>query len=358
MRRTDAGFSLVELLVAMLLVAGITAATSTLSMEALGMWRAQGAGVDVHQRARAVADQLRRAMEGVGAGASHGVGRGPLVRYLPPVVPRRVGARGADAPDTFREDAVSLVRVDPDAEPAVLLLPAAAGASLLQIAPDSTCGRPSCGLTAGSQALLVDRRGGYDLFTVVSADGAALSVEHLGSGAATAYAAGAPIYPAQVQVFSLDERARTLRRYDGAGSDVPVADDLVEFRVSYEGTRDPPLWPQPPPGVPNCLYGAGGSYGAGLLPALGPGPGGYAPLDAQRLADGPWCGAGDYLFDADLLRVRRIRVALRLQAADPAARGSDRDAYANPGTATRPGAAMPDVAFTVDVVPRNLRIGW
>jgi hypothetical protein len=33
-----------------------------------------------------------------------------------------------------------------------------------------------------------------------------------------------------------------------------------------------------------------------------------APLDAQ-FADGPWLGAGATLYDADLRRVRRVRVS-------------------------------------------------
>jgi hypothetical protein len=28
--------------------------------------------------------------------------------------------------------------------------------------------------------------------------------------------------------------------------------------------------------------------------------------------DGPWCGSGDNEFDADLLRIRKVRVTLRM----------------------------------------------
>ena len=36
---------------------------------------------------------------------------------------------------------------------------------------------------------------------------------------------------------------------------------------------------------------------------------------AAILTDGPYCGSGDNQFDADLLRVRKVRVTLRMQAA-------------------------------------------
>ena len=72
------------------------------------------------------------------------------------------------------------------------------------------------------------------------------------------------------------------------------------------------------------------------------------------LSDGPWCGSGGTQFDADLLRVRRIRISVRLQASDPAVRGSDRQRFFNPGSATRETSMVPDVIVSIDTTPRNL----
>jgi len=161
------------------------------------------------------------------------------------------------------------------------------------------------------------------------------------------------VLAADVSSFSVDAATSTLREYDGDLSDVPVADDVVGMDVRYFGTIYPPALPRPAAGAANCLYASDGTYHAALMPVL-PGVGALAELSAGDLTDGPWCGSGETQFDADLLRVRRVRVALRLQASDPAARGLDRTRFSNPGTARTDSTAVPDVILSVDVTPRNL----
>ena len=131
--------------------------------------------------------------------------------------------------------------------------------------------------------------------------------------------------------FFLDTSSSVLHRYDGDASDVPLIDDVVAMEVRYYGATQPPVWPRPPAGEANCLYDAGGAYQAALMPALA-GVAGLVEMTGAMLSDGPWCGSGGTRFDADLLRVRRIRISVRLQASDPAVRGSDRQRFFNPGT--------------------------
>jgi len=59
-------------------------------------------------------------------------------------------------------------------------------------------------------------------------------------------------------------------------------------------------------------------------------------------------------FDGDLLRIRRVRVTLRAQAADRVVRGAGPE-DAVPGLATASGAMVPDIEVTFDVTPRNLQ---
>ena len=113
------------------------------------------------------------------------------------------------------------------------------------------------------------------------------------------------------------------------------------------------MWPRPPAGEANCLYDAAGTYQSALMPALA-GVAGLVEMTGPMLIDGPWCGSGGTRFDADLLRVRRIRITVRLQASDPAVRGSDRQRFANPGSAKRETSMVPDVTVTIDATPRNL----
>ena len=80
------------------------------------------------------------------------------------------------------------------------------------------------------------------------------------------------------------------------------------------------------------------------------------PLPLSLFSDGPWCGEGDNRFDADLLRVRTVRVAVRVQAAHAGLRGIGAD-FAVPGTSRSARRALPDYAVTFDVTPRNLNLG-
>jgi len=66
-------------------------------------------------------------------------------------------------------------------------------------------------------------------------------------------------------------------------------------------------------------------------------------LDVARLSDGPWCGTAPFRFDADVFRVRRVRVRLRLVADGDAVRGR------------HPARDVPDVDVTIDVAPPALR---
>ncbi len=81
--------------------------------------------------------------------------------------------------------------------------------------------------------------------------------------------------------------------------------------------------------------------------------GGIVPLPLTMLNDGPWCGMGTTQFDADLLRVRAVRVAVRIQAALPDFRSSG-PAFLKPGTSRASDRYLPDVSATFQVWPRNL----
>jgi hypothetical protein len=182
-----------------------------------------------------------------------------------------------------------------------------------------------------------------------------VSVRHHGPNPSGSYAAGTPVVAVESASITLEGSSRTLRLYDGDATDLPLLDDVVDLKVRYFGEAEPPVWPRPPDGQTNCLYAADGTYQSGWLPVLGA-PGRLIELTPGVLTDGPWCGTGDTQYDADLLRVRRMRVSVRLQAGDPAVRGTDRARFANPGSARRSALFVPDVTVEIDVAPRNLRL--
>ncbi len=118
-----------------------------------------------------------------------------------------------------------------------------------------------------------------------------------------------------------------LMQYDGRETDHPVLDNVVLLAFEYFGV---------PSGAPPEV------------------PADAARLGAPELTDGPWCpDAGSATrFDADLLRIRRIQVRLRVQAPS-AFRGPAGPLFLHPGHARSP-AYVADQEIRFDVSPRNL----
>ena len=352
----SSGFSLVELLIATAITMGVLAFACALVLAEHAAWRADSARVDLQQRARVVAGVLGRALRDAGAGPHRGTGRGPLLRAMAPVLPRRIGARAPDAADVFRADVVSVLAAREESEYGVLAAPFAPGSGTVDLAPGA-CIRPACGISEGQLVMIHDASGSYDVLAVVAVMGQSLAVRQAGDSSGALHATGSPVIPVESATFSFDRSARLLRRYDGDASDMPLMDDVVGMEVEYYGATVPPGVPRPGEGVANCLYDSTGVYNAALMPVLAPEVS-LVRLPPETLVDGPWCGGGGSRFDADLLRVRRIRVVVRLQAADPAVRGANPTQFSRPGTARREPVMVPDVTVTVDVAPRNLREGW
>jgi type II secretory pathway pseudopilin PulG len=353
--RSDSGFTLVESLVATALMLTVSGAVFALMTPALSGSHAQPEAADMQQRARVAADVIQRDLRMVGAGLGAGPQTGPLGRYFAPVVPRRIGRQLADPFAVVRSDAISITysaslwqttTLDP-------MLPAAPSLRV-DARPNCPAGRPVCGYAAGTDLLVFDRAGAFDHFTVSSVTGDQALLRAHRQDATSAYAPGAFVTPAETHVYWFDAANRQLRHYDGDQSDVPVVDNVVNVRFEYFGEPAPPAQPKPPTGVANCLYDATGAPQP--LPTLAADGGSLAPLPLSMLADGPWCGDGANRYDADVLRVRKVRVTLRVQAAQAAFRAIG-PAFAVPGTARNARTALPDLTVQFDVAPRNLTGG-
>ena len=347
------GFTLVEVLVGSAISLAAIAVGCLLAAEGQVAWRSASARADLQQRARVGADLITRLLKEAGAGPMGGPARASLIRGIPPVLPRRVGRRGAHAFNEFRAHAFTVIRAIAESENGALLTPVASGTATLELSPD-LCESTACGFADGVNLMLLDSSGRFDIFTVTAVDGMAVSVRHHGVDPSGSYAAGTPVVAVESASITFDASSRTLRLYDGDATDLPLLDDVVRLQVAYFGEGEPPVWPRPPDGESNCLYAADGTYQS-ALPVLGA-QGVLIELTPGMLTDGPWCGTGDTRYDADLLRVRRMRVSVRLQATDAAARGTDRARFANPGSARRSALFVPDVTVEIDVVPRNLRL--
>lgn len=377
-----AGFALAELLVALTIALVVSAGVVKLADEARTFFAVQPEVMDVTQRARVGVDLLTAELTSAGAGASLGADAGPLIRWIPPIVPARFQGSGAGASDPAGQvfsDRLTIVTAAEDVPLVAVRGTMAVAAGAVPIAGAAGCPAADavCGFRAGQRIAVFDRTAAFDLATIRAA--AALPGPPSGSAAlfhdASALAKAfreeddARVVQVRAVTYYHDAARNQLRRATGPRSDAPVLDDVVGLSFRYFGDRAPPSSPRPPPGVANCLFDLAG---VPTLGALAPDDGDQVELTEAMLTDGPWCGASaagvsspvfgspfvdSTVFDADLYRLRRVRVTLRVQANPAWARGRDRNLFQRPGTGTATRLLVPDYIITFDVSPRNLQIG-
>ncbi len=326
-RSREHGYALIELLVsvAIFMAAAIPILFVTVSAQRLA--RSQSEATDLQQRVRVVVEKLQRDLAMAGAGPPFDLRLGSLGAHLPGAIPARTGARSADPELTAFADRLSIVYVPGDGW----------NTGLAADMPDAGAGVPIdtstpwcpaaglCGFTQGSRALIVDTTSmgaGYDIFSVTSAAGE-LSHDPPNRPFSRGYdASTASVMPVVQRVYQFDRPSRRLMLYDGYQSDVPLVDNVVDVRFEYF---------------------VDASNGVGLR---------RTPL--AELTDGPAAGVSPNRFDADLLRIRMVRVTLRLQAAADDVRGIGAW-FAQSGRSSSGYSFVPDVETTFDVAVRNVR---
>jgi len=322
----DDGFTLIEVLVALTLLAIASVPILWISAGAHRLARSQAEAGDLQQRARVVAEKLHRDLAMAGAGPPDGIGV-RLPDLLAPIVPARTGLRLADPELSAFSDRVTLLYVPPDGWDSALAAGMSSPSVGLSIDPTlpGCNGVGLCGFVEGSRALVVDTRAigaGYEVFTVTGIAGA---LEHGSPNLAFAQAYSPPsarVMPIVQRTYHFDRAGRRLMLYDGYQSDVPLLDNVLDVRFAF------------------------------FAEAI-PGPG-LRPLTIAELSDGPPTGLPPNRFDPDLRFIRLVRVTLRLQADADDVRGAG-GLFAQPGRSTSGFSLVPDFEVTFDVAPRNLR---
>jgi Tfp pilus assembly protein PilW len=322
-----AGFSVVELTIALGLTLMVAAAVAAIVDPARGAFAAQPEALDVQQRLRVGVDALTRDLIGAGAGSTVAGQTGPLVDALPPLMPFRRGVARSDPPEAFRTDTITIVAVAATAAQTTLAADLAPGAATMTVMPTAGCpdGVTVCGFAAGTLALIYDAGGAFDLLVIGGLDDAASQLTIAPPGSSSAFAIGASVVEARVHIYSLKDdpvsRNAQLMHADGASNpDVPVLDHVAGLTFDY-------------------------GAGAGV------------PIVASELADGPWLpnAAATSRWDADLRRIRTVGVTLRIEAALDALRGPAGQLFKNAGVATSPHRWVPDQEIRFVVSPRSMR---
>lgn len=350
----QSGFSLVEALLAAVILLAVSAVLFQFAAAGERLARAQPEAADVNQRLRVAAGMIARDLLDAGAGDAHG-NLGTLANYFPPIVPARTGVQSPDPELTAFSDRISIAYV-PDAGWYGRL-----AADLDNPAADlpmdlATPGCPAagvCGFSQGTRAAIINTSvlgAGYDLFSVTLA-AAGLAHGPPNPAFSQAYArTSTAVVPIAQRVYYLDHSNHRLVVYDGFKSALPLVDNIVALEFAYFVDPHPASVAPPTDGSGNCVYGAGDPP----VPLLANfGTTSLVPVPLARFEDGPYCGIWPNRFDGDLLRIRRVRVTLRAQAGLAQARG--RGAYyANSGSSNSELSSVRDFEVAFDVAPRNM----
>lgn len=390
------GFSILEAVVAIALMLTVTAAAIALVDPGQAGFGTQLENADMHQRLRVAAGSLYNDLVMAGAGVYQGANRGSLAHYFAPVLPYRLGTNHDDPPGTVKTDTITLMYVPPTVAQTTLASngPVVVAADIdVNWAPGCPAGDVACGFKNGMTVLVHDASGDYDTFTITNIQSSVLHLQR--TGGTLTYTNYPPNTTTIVQLANVvyylksDTSAGTyqLTSHDGGtGVDVPVVDNVVGLTFDYYGDPQPPqlIKSLDDPAGPWTTYGPlppailqqipTGGYVAGenctflvdpvsglqepRLAVLGSDAGSdpLVKLTSAQLTDGPWCpdAANANRWDADLLRIRRIGVTLRVQSANASLRGPASMLFTHAGTSKSGSKWLPDQQITFQVSPRNL----
>jgi len=394
--REEGGFTIIELLMSSLIMLVVTGAIFSLMNPAEGTFQKEPEVSDLQQRLRVGVDSLNKDLVMAGAGTYAGEMAGALSYFIAPVMPYVAFGDVTDPSKGvyFRDDVISLVYVPPTPAQTTISQAMPPKSAEIKVNEQPNCppikGEELCGFSPGKHAIIFDESGNWDMFTITQVQDPAVHMQHRDDAFSVGYSANSALTEIVTAMYYFKPNvgvANTppqLMYFDGWDTDLPVVDNVVKLQFRYFGEPQPPAMTGKPlskkPGpwttygpVPPELGIVKGSYPAGenctikvdagqqvaRLPVLGAGGLTQVELTKAMLTDGPWCPSDDKpnRFDADLLRIRRIQVSLRVQAALSTMRGPAGVLFMNGGTATSGTKMIPDQEVTFDVTPRNMNLG-
>jgi hypothetical protein len=400
--RGEQGFSAVEMLISTAIMMVITGSVFGLMNPAHGTFKSQPEVSDMQQRMRIGVDTLQKDILMAGAGAYSGARVGTLGNFMATIVPDREGNVTPDPPGTFKcttnfcdaldaSDSLTVMYVPPTSAQTTIANAMPSNSSEIKVKSQPGCPNndPLCGFKVGMQVMIFDETGTYDAFSITNVQAPSLHLQHKGVDFAKSYDSTASI--AQIATYTYWLKTDTvaesyqLMRYDGFETDLPVAENVVGLAFEYFGEPAAPAilkaltdpkgpWtnygPKPPvvgvdppdawgPGE-NCLFEVvgGKQVPRSTMPNLGPG-GQLVKLGKAKLTDGPWCpdGTTGNRYDADLLRVRKVKVTMRVQVGPKSLRGPAGTLFLRAGTSRGAYGFVPDHEISFEVTPRNLNFG-
>ena len=394
-RALQAGFTIIEMMISTMIMMAVTGAIFTLMNPAQGTYQAQPEVSDMQQGMRVGVDVLTKDILMAGAGLYMGSSTGALTSYFSPLMPYRVGDINDDptAGVFYRSDTITMMYVPPTAAQTTVNTALGNNSQELDVDAQKNCGLDKhtdlCGFKDGMRVLVMDVDGSWDATTITQVQNEALHLQHsdklngkYDSGHAMITQMGEHTYYLKTDLAT---GTYQLMHYDGIVTDTPVVDNVVKLAFSYYGEPQPAMlipnkamtdtvgpWttygPKPPAlGIDN----AADTWGAGENCTIMVANGQQVPrmdtlattvgevlLTPAQMTDGPWCpdATKGNRYDADLLRIRKVRVDLRVQAAIAALRGPAGILFTRAGTSTSAQRYIPDQEIRFDVTPRNMNL--
>lgn len=393
--RGERGFTIIEMMISMLIMVGITGVIFSLVDPGRGAYRTQPEVSDMQQRLRVGSTFLNDDLIMAGAGApAGGALMGSLMNFFAPVQPYRIGMTGSDitAGVFYRPDVISVMYIPSNAPQTTLsdAMPQPSSELKVNAQPNCPAGNELCGFLSGQRILIFDESGAYDDMTLTAVQTSALHLQHnhsvAGNTLSKKYGAGAQVAQVVQRTYYRNAATNQLMYYDGDQRDEAVVDNVVGLAFEYFGDPRPPImlkpvtepvgpWttygPRPPvlgvvgsagwPAGENCVFlvdGGTGTHGS-RLDDLAPNAESLVVMTAQSMTDGPWCpdATAPNRFDADLLRLRKIGVVMRVQVASSQLRGPAGTLFRNGGQATSGNTLVPDQEVRFEITPRNFNLG-
>jgi len=392
------GFSLIELTIATAIMLVVTGSVFSLMNPTHGSFATEPEVADMQQRLRVASDTLYKDLVMAGAGAYMGSSVGTLSSFFAPILPFRSGVINDDPPGVYRSDAITLYYIPATASQTTIKHTMPSQSTELKVdgvddasnCPNDSNGNKKtlCGFVEGQHVLVYDETGNYAIYLITQVQDAAAHLQvDKGSDTGWVPPIGAKIVSAYAATYSLKiddvNSVYQLMYYDGSATpDQPVVDNVVGVTFEYYGDPLPPTMKKPlsdtigpwttygpkPSAVAvapfaageNCIFVNDGSpTPAPRLAPLGAAGTGLVKLPAAQLTDGPWCPNTTRAsrWDADLLRVRKVAVTIRVQAALASLRGPASALFAHGGSSRGGNKWAPDQEVRFQVTPRNLNLG-
>ena len=353
---THRGFTLVELLIALVVGLGVAGGALLLADAARTALTVEPATIDAVRRLHAGVEAITAALGGAGGDRGIGSDSGTVWNGLPAV--QLIAESGSTFAGIVSTRAVVGGRGQ-------LVEDQAGPAGSLTLSPDrGRCPATQvvCGFRDGDTALIFDGRGHFDVF-IIGAVSASLSRITPRAPLAEAYRTGAWVVEAREERLVLTPQpdgSRTLTRITAAGAREPIVDGVVQLTLEpWARASAPGLYandvsqfaqyglPPPAPAAPDpegifatgshCMAARDAEVVQSTLLPLGGDGGGLAPLTIAELNDGPWCPHDDAAarFDADWFRVARIDAHLHVEALPAEVRGAAGRWFSRGGTASQ-----------------------